>query len=133
MRADWTAFGACTSGLTAHPRGATRRACGGAATTSTTRAKRIATEFPPRERTRRSRGASRFFILVGGVVVERENDATLLLALRAAECRSAASRLGSPRSAGTPRLPRPFPTDPALQSRRSTPSTPRRARRAPAG
>src|SRR6516225_249919 len=35
MRADWTASGACTSGSTAHPRGATRRACGGAATTST--------------------------------------------------------------------------------------------------
>src|SRR5437762_365165 len=35
MRADWTAFGACTSGSTAHPRGATSRACGGAGTTST--------------------------------------------------------------------------------------------------
>src|SRR5882762_8610801 len=35
MRADWTASGACTSGSTAHPRGATRRASGGAATTST--------------------------------------------------------------------------------------------------
>src|SRR5262245_8872008 len=34
MRADWTASGACTSGSTARPRGATRRACGGAATTS---------------------------------------------------------------------------------------------------
>src|SRR5512132_1143961 len=38
MRADWTASGACTSGSTAPPRGATRRACGGAATTSTTSA-----------------------------------------------------------------------------------------------
>src|SRR3977135_4243069 len=38
MRADWTACGACTSGSTAHPRGATRRASGGAATTSTTSA-----------------------------------------------------------------------------------------------
>src|SRR5256712_10834991 len=38
MRADWTASGACTSGSTAHPRGATRRACGGAGTTSTTSA-----------------------------------------------------------------------------------------------
>src|SRR3989454_10632957 len=38
MRADWTASGACTSGSTAHPRGATRRASGGAATTSTTNA-----------------------------------------------------------------------------------------------
>src|SRR5260221_6047405 len=38
MRADWTASGACTSGSTAHPRGATRRASGGAATTSTTSA-----------------------------------------------------------------------------------------------
>src|SRR5229473_6740176 len=36
MRADWTASGACTSGSTAPPRGATRRASGGAATTSTT-------------------------------------------------------------------------------------------------
>src|SRR6266436_5814861 len=35
MRADWTASGACTSGSTAPPRGATRRASGGAATTST--------------------------------------------------------------------------------------------------
>src|SRR6476469_7820610 len=34
-RADWTPFGACTSGSTAPPRGATRRACGGAGTTST--------------------------------------------------------------------------------------------------
>src|SRR5260370_40101183 len=34
MRADWTACGACTSGSTAHRRGATRRASGGAATTS---------------------------------------------------------------------------------------------------
>jgi predicted dithiol-disulfide oxidoreductase (DUF899 family)/predicted metal-binding membrane protein len=40
MRADWTASGACSSGSTAHPRGATRRASGGAATTSTTRAER---------------------------------------------------------------------------------------------
>src|SRR5688572_30454197 len=38
MRADWTGSGACTSGSTAPPRGATRRssrASGGAATTST--------------------------------------------------------------------------------------------------
>src|SRR5258706_5516989 len=40
MRAEWTASGACTSGLTAHPRGATRGASGGAATTSTTSAER---------------------------------------------------------------------------------------------
>src|SRR5258708_22030317 len=40
MRAGWTASGACTSGSTAHPRAATRRASGGAATTSTTRAER---------------------------------------------------------------------------------------------
>src|SRR2546425_823680 len=40
MRADWTASGACTSGSTAHPRGATRRASGGAAMTSTTSAER---------------------------------------------------------------------------------------------
>src|SRR5258707_2521285 len=41
MRADWTASGACTSGSTAPPRGARRRAAsGGAATTSTTSAKR---------------------------------------------------------------------------------------------
>src|SRR2546430_14413772 len=40
MRADWTASGACPSGSTAPPRGATRRAPGGAATTSTTRAER---------------------------------------------------------------------------------------------
>ena len=36
MRAAWTACGACTSGSTAPPRGATRPASGGAATTSTT-------------------------------------------------------------------------------------------------
>src|SRR5205809_6473229 len=38
MRADWTGSGACTSGSTAHPRGATRQASGCAATTSTTSA-----------------------------------------------------------------------------------------------
>src|SRR3989442_4614043 len=38
MRADWTASGACTSGSTAHPRGATSRAFGGAGMTSTTSA-----------------------------------------------------------------------------------------------
>src|SRR5437660_933976 len=38
MRADWTVSGACTSGSTAPPRGATRRASGGSATTSTTSA-----------------------------------------------------------------------------------------------
>src|SRR6266576_6746176 len=37
MRADWTASGGCTSGSTAPPRDATRRACGGAVTTSTTK------------------------------------------------------------------------------------------------
>src|SRR2546425_3140725 len=42
MRAAWTACGACTSGSTAHPRGATRRASGGAATTSTPRNERHA-------------------------------------------------------------------------------------------
>src|SRR5437870_7673019 len=36
MRAEWTGSGPCTSGSTAHPRGATRRASGCAATTSTT-------------------------------------------------------------------------------------------------
>src|SRR5438309_9846064 len=40
MRADWTASGACTSGSTAHPKGATRRTSGGAATMSTTSAER---------------------------------------------------------------------------------------------
>src|SRR5437763_14151495 len=35
-RADWTGSGACTSGSTALPGGATRRGSGGAATTSTT-------------------------------------------------------------------------------------------------
>src|ERR1700674_1080422 len=39
MRADWTASGACTSGSTAPPEGATKiRASGGSATTSTTSA-----------------------------------------------------------------------------------------------
>src|SRR6266480_7123821 len=35
MRADWTASGGCTSGSTARPRGATKPASGGAATTNT--------------------------------------------------------------------------------------------------
>jgi hypothetical protein len=38
MRADWTASGERTSGSTAPPRGATRQATGGTATTSTTSA-----------------------------------------------------------------------------------------------
>src|ERR1019366_1297140 len=38
MRADWTASGACISGSTAHPKGATSRTSGGDATTSTRRA-----------------------------------------------------------------------------------------------
>src|SRR6266566_6571073 len=37
MRADWTPSGACIRGSTARRRGATRRACGGAVTTSTTK------------------------------------------------------------------------------------------------
>src|SRR5882672_3660651 len=40
MPAEWTASGACTSGSTAPPRAATRRASGGAATMSTPRAER---------------------------------------------------------------------------------------------
>src|SRR5215831_21037653 len=48
MRADWTASGACTSGSTAPPRGATRRASGGAATTSTTGAERSRKEISRR-------------------------------------------------------------------------------------
>src|SRR5207249_7466728 len=40
MRVDWTASGACTSGSTAPPGGATRRAPGSAAMTSTTSAER---------------------------------------------------------------------------------------------
>src|ERR1700730_5870375 len=40
MRADLTAAGPCTSGSTAPPRGATRRALGGAAATNTTSAER---------------------------------------------------------------------------------------------
>ena len=39
-RVGWTGSGACTSGSTARPRGATRRASGFAATTSTARAER---------------------------------------------------------------------------------------------
>src|SRR5260370_348290 len=45
MRADWTASGACTSGSTARPWDATKRASGGAATTSTTRAERSRHDF----------------------------------------------------------------------------------------
>src|SRR5262249_18701812 len=39
MPAGWMVSGACISGWTARPRDATRRACGGAATTNTTSAK----------------------------------------------------------------------------------------------
>src|SRR6266576_3223354 len=42
MRADWTPSGACIPGSTALRRGATRRACGGAAMTSTRRDERDA-------------------------------------------------------------------------------------------
>src|SRR5216117_3775673 len=42
MRAVWTASGACTSGSTAPPKGATRPASGGVATTSTPRNERHA-------------------------------------------------------------------------------------------
>src|SRR2546427_1502134 len=42
MSAGWTASGACTSGSTARPRGATRRGSGGAAMTSMTRDERDA-------------------------------------------------------------------------------------------
>src|SRR5215213_10126925 len=41
MRAAWTASGACTSGSTAHPRGATSRASGGSTTTGTTNAEQV--------------------------------------------------------------------------------------------
>src|SRR3954471_20687136 len=41
LRAGWTASGACTSGLTALPKAAMRRACGGAATTSTSLLRRL--------------------------------------------------------------------------------------------
>src|SRR5262245_47842520 len=40
MRAGWTAYGECTSGSTAHPRGATRPASGGDIMTSTTSTER---------------------------------------------------------------------------------------------
>src|SRR3954467_15091998 len=42
MRAGWTGSGGCTSGWTAHPRGATRRASGGGGTMSTTSAELVA-------------------------------------------------------------------------------------------
>src|SRR3954452_8750420 len=44
MRADWTGSGGCTSGSTAHPRGATKRASGGGGTMSTTSADLVARE-----------------------------------------------------------------------------------------
>src|SRR6266540_1346144 len=44
MPADWTASGACTSGSTAPPRGATRRASGGAATGRREISRRMASE-----------------------------------------------------------------------------------------
>src|SRR5258708_3589025 len=42
MRADWTASGACISGSTGPPKGATSGVCGGAVTTSTTNAENVA-------------------------------------------------------------------------------------------
>src|ERR1700737_5255049 len=80
MRADWTASGACTSGSTAHPRGATRRASGGAATTSTTRA----------ERSRGCRGATAGLEISRRMASERASQQTffgvsaLLFAISAA-------------------------------------------------
>src|SRR6266849_4612746 len=50
MRADWTASGARTSGSTAPPRGATRRASGGAATTNTSRFLKTPARVAPRRR-----------------------------------------------------------------------------------
>ena len=53
MRVGWTASGACTSGSTAPPRGVTRRASGGAATTNTSHflktPARVATPRAPRK------------------------------------------------------------------------------------
>src|SRR5438445_12694796 len=72
MRADWTACGACISGSTAHPRGATRRASGGAATTSTTRA----------ERSRGCRGATAGLQISRRMASERLNPPATALASR---------------------------------------------------
>src|SRR6266536_1190929 len=68
MRADWTASGACTSGSTAPPRGATKRASGGAATTSTTRA----------ERSRGGRGATAGLELSRRMASERSSQQAFL-------------------------------------------------------
>src|SRR2546428_3440871 len=68
MRAGWTASGACSSGSTAHPRGATRRPPGGAATTSTTTA----------ERSRGCRGATAGLEISRGVSVERASQQAFL-------------------------------------------------------
>src|SRR5215203_6545317 len=59
MRGGWISSGACTSGSTALPRGATRRASGGAATTSTTGADGFPASLPRRlgAALRRQRGA----------------------------------------------------------------------------
>src|SRR5262252_4892591 len=53
MPAGWTASGGCTSGSTAHPKGATRRESGGADTTSTSRAEPPQPFFFNRERCER--------------------------------------------------------------------------------
>src|SRR5438552_3490038 len=68
MRAEWTASGACSSGSTAPPRGATRRAPGGAATTSTTRA----------ERSRGCRGATAGLEISRRMVSERASRRAFL-------------------------------------------------------
>src|SRR6476619_6191266 len=65
MRAEWTASGACTNGSIAHRRGATKRAYGGAATTSTTRAERSRYGF------RASFPASVFWHLSAGLRCQR--------------------------------------------------------------
>src|SRR6266567_1562759 len=46
MRAAWTASGGCTSGSTAHPKDATRRASGGATTTRTTKSESRSQQMP---------------------------------------------------------------------------------------
>ena len=74
MRADWTASGACTSGSTAHPRDATRRASGGAATTSTASAERS------RDRGGATKGPGRS----GGIASDRAPGQTPSRRLRAA-------------------------------------------------
>src|SRR5881396_1936198 len=91
MRADWTASGACTSGSTARPRGATRRASGGAATTSMTSAERSATA---RRETARPMASERAFLGISALLFAASAAVTI------GWCASMSAMVGMPMPGG---------------------------------